>query len=59
MTMVESTAAEPGASLHVIAPVPRISIHAFCESQSLIALIQSAAQDRRMAIGIAHPRQPP
>ncbi len=48
MTMVESTAAEPGASLHVIAPVPRISIHAFCESQSLIALIQSAAQDRRM-----------
>ena len=48
MTMVDSPAAEPGASLDVIAPVPRIAIHAFCESQSLIALIQSAAQDRRM-----------
>ena len=32
----------------MIAPVPRVSIHAFCENQSLLALIQSAAQDRRM-----------
>ena len=32
----------------VIAPVPRISIQAFCEGQSVSALIQSASQDRRM-----------
>jgi len=32
----------------VIAPVPRVSIHAFCESQSLAALVSNAAQDRRM-----------
>ena len=48
MTMVESGSADTDTSKGVIAPVPRVAIHAFCESQSLIALIQSAAQDRRM-----------
>ncbi|MFN3170829.1 MAG: CpaE family protein [Hyphomicrobiales bacterium] len=32
-----------------IAPVPRISIQAFCESPSLIEAVQEAARDRRMA----------
>lgn len=48
MTMVESGSADTETSPGVIAPVPRVAIHAFCESQSLMALIQSAAQDRRM-----------
>jgi len=46
--MVESGSADTETSPGVIAPVPRVAIHAFCESQSLNALIQSAAQDRRM-----------
>lgn len=32
-----------------IAPVPRISIQAFCESPSLLEAVQEAARDRRMA----------
>jgi pilus assembly protein CpaE len=48
MSSVESTDADQSLSAEVIAPVPRISIHAFCDSQSLSALIQNAAQDRRM-----------
>jgi pilus assembly protein CpaE len=31
-----------------IAPVPRISIQAFCESQDTAAVMQAAAEDRRM-----------
>ena len=38
----------PDASDH-IAPVPRISIQAFCESADLAAVIQNAAGDRRMS----------
>ena len=30
-------------------PVPRISIHAFCESPETGAVIQRAGQDRRLA----------
>ena len=30
-------------------PVPRISIHAFCESPDTGAVIQRAGQDRRLA----------
>ena len=41
-------AALPDASDH-IAPVPRISIQAFCESADLAAMIQKAAGDRRMS----------
>ena len=48
MTMIDSAEAEPAGGFGVIAPVPRVSIHAYCENQSLLALIQSAAQDRRM-----------
>ena len=48
MTMIDSAEAEPAGTFGVIAPVPRVSIHAYCENQSLLALIQSAAQDRRM-----------
>lgn len=32
-----------------IAPVPRISIQAFCESPALLEAVQEAARDRRMA----------
>lgn len=32
-----------------IAPIPRISIHVFCESQNLSAIVTDAQQDRRMA----------
>lgn len=32
-----------------IAPIPRISIHVFCESQNLAAIVADAQQDRRMA----------
>ncbi|ACL57780.1 AAA family ATPase [Methylobacterium nodulans] len=32
----------------VIAPVPRITIQAFCETQDVAAVIESAAEDRRM-----------
>lgn len=32
-----------------IAPVPRITIQAFCESQALSEAVQEASRDRRMA----------
>ncbi len=32
-----------------IAPIPRITIHAFCESQNLASIVADAQQDRRMA----------
>ena len=32
-----------------IAPIPRISIHAFCESQNLASIVADAQEDRRMA----------
>lgn len=34
---------------NVIAPVPRISMQAFCESPALLEAVQEAARDRRMA----------
>jgi pilus assembly protein CpaE len=46
-------AAETGADEH-IAPVPRISVQAFCESVETAGAMQSAAEDRRM--GKAHVR---
>jgi pilus assembly protein CpaE len=45
---VES-AAEIGRSEEYIAPVPRVSIQAFCESVEAAAAIQAAGEDRRMA----------
>lgn len=42
---------EPGdpVTASAIAPVPRISIQAFCESSELLGTVQEAARDRRMA----------
>ncbi len=48
MTLLESNSADPDREDRIILPVPRIAIHVFCESQSLAALVGSAAQDRRM-----------
>ncbi|MDR3463380.1 MAG: CtpF protein, partial [Beijerinckiaceae bacterium] len=38
----------PGTEAEMIAPVPRISIQAFCESQEIAQTIQHAVSDRRM-----------
>ena len=48
MTMIEAEGSESAARGALIAPVPRLSIHAFCESQSLASMIGVAAEDRRM-----------
>ncbi|MGD1888554.1 MAG: CpaE family protein [Cohaesibacteraceae bacterium] len=50
-------AGQPSDAHHDIAPVPRISIQAFCESASLMESIQEASRDRRMAKAYvkAHP----
>jgi pilus assembly protein CpaE len=48
--MVESTRERSAASADVvIAPIPRISIQAFCESQAVAQAVQEAANDRRMS----------
>lgn len=44
----EAAAQGPNSGPHV-APVPRISIQAFCEMQDLANAVQAAASDRRMA----------
>ncbi|HXY59638.1 MAG TPA: AAA family ATPase [Methylocystis sp.] len=33
----------------IIAPAPRISIQAFCESQGVVSIVEAASSDRRMA----------
>jgi pilus assembly protein CpaE len=45
----ESRQPAPNASPADVRPVPRISIQAFCDSPELIAVIEAAAADRRMA----------
>lgn len=40
---------ETEAGSNHIAPVPRISLQAFCETDQLITMIESAARDRRMS----------
>src|SRR6202140_5220573 len=47
----ETAAAEPAASEH-IAPAPRVSVQAFCETVETAAAVQSAGEDRRL--GKAH-----
>jgi hypothetical protein len=37
------------AQMNNIRPVPRISIHAFCETEGIAVPIQRAGEDRRMA----------
>lgn len=48
MTNAANPNAEPGADMQ-IAPVPRISIQAFCETQSTSSAINRAGMDRRMS----------
>ena len=43
------TAPEEAASDEQIAPVPRISVQAFCETVDTAGAVQGAAEDRRMA----------
>lgn len=47
----EPTAATPAAEEH-IAPAPRVSVQAFCETVETAAAVQTAAEDRRL--GKAH-----
>jgi pilus assembly protein CpaE len=47
----DATEERPAAAAH-IAPVPRVSIQAFCETPETAAVMQAAAEDRRM--GKAH-----
>ena len=48
----EAAPAEPAASAEHIAPAPRVSVQAFCETVETAAAIQSAGEDRRL--GKAH-----
>ena len=48
MSMVEAERSGSGDGGMLIAPVPRVSIHAFCESQSIANVMGAAAEDRRM-----------
>jgi pilus assembly protein CpaE len=47
--MEESTAAEVAGRDEHIAPAPRVSVQAFCETVETAAAIQAAGEDRRMA----------
>src|ERR1700690_2981517 len=44
-----SQAAEPAVADDHIAPAPRVSVQAFCETVETAAAIQAAGEDRRMA----------
>ena len=46
--MKEQTAAAEGDAATQIAPVPRISVQAFCETPDAVAVVEFAAVDRRM-----------
>ena len=50
--VAEGAPAEPAASDEHIAPAPRVSVQAFCETVETAAAIQSAGEDRRL--GKAH-----
>ncbi len=50
-TQDEQAAAPPPAEEH-IAPAPRVSVQAFCETVETAAAVQSAGEDRRL--GKAH-----
>ena len=41
--------AEPGAASEHIAPAPRVSVQAFCETVETAAAIQAAGEDRRLS----------
>lgn len=44
-----STMSPPPEDMTGIRPVPRVSIHAFCETQGVASVVNGASQDRRMA----------
>ncbi|MBX3568209.1 MAG: CpaE family protein [Rhizobiaceae bacterium] len=46
---VQHAQARDIADMHALRPVPRISIHAFCETDGIAVPIQRAGEDRRMA----------
>ena len=48
----EAAAAPPPAAEEHIAPAPRVSVQAFCETVETAAAVQSAGEDRRL--GKAH-----
>ncbi len=54
--MVGSQPLDMDANIGVIAPIPRVTIHVFCESSSLSAMMESAAADRRMQKAIVKNR---
>ena len=37
------------AELEAMRPLPRISVHAFCESEAMLRTMERCAQDRRLA----------
>jgi pilus assembly protein CpaE len=45
----ESSIIEPAASADHIAPAPRVSVQAFCETVETAAAVQAAGEDRRLA----------
>jgi pilus assembly protein CpaE len=46
--MADLDAPETGGDIGLIAPIPRVSIHVFCDSTSIAGMVESAAADRRM-----------
>jgi pilus assembly protein CpaE len=48
-TEAGGASAEDIAQLNALRPIPRISIHAFCETESVAKPIERAAEDRRMS----------
>lgn len=46
--MADNDAPQPVENIDVIAPIPRVSMHVFCDSPSLTATVQNASTDRRM-----------
>jgi len=47
--MTDTTAAEPQTASDHIAPAPRVSVQAFCETVETAAAIQAAGEDRRLS----------
>jgi pilus assembly protein CpaE len=46
---VQEHAEEPARDIEAVRPLPRISIHAFCESEAMLRTMERCGQDRRMA----------
>lgn len=48
LDQTQNASRSPGETVSQIAPLPRISIQAFCETQDVVDLIEETAADRRM-----------